>query len=126
MHSVDCIERNIKSGVKFWGVIANSYNSTTNPHHQRIPKNLKDDWCARNKQVSLCNQFFNQESFSRQSEANNTMVLETAHRWYKNQTGSEFKCLHWWEAVRHQPKWRVSSAGSSTTDPFLFSSEAAT
>jgi hypothetical protein len=28
MHSVDCIEDNSKSGVKFWGVIADSYNST--------------------------------------------------------------------------------------------------
>jgi hypothetical protein len=28
MHSVDCIEGNSKSGVKFWGVIADSYNNT--------------------------------------------------------------------------------------------------
>jgi hypothetical protein len=28
--------------------------------------------------------------------------------------------------VRHQPKWRARSADSSTTDLFLFSSEAAT
>jgi hypothetical protein len=28
--------------------------------------------------------------------------------------------------MRHQPKWRARSAGSSTMDPFLSSSEAAT
>jgi hypothetical protein len=54
------------------------------------------------------------------------MVLENAKQWYKNQTGSEFKHLHWWEAVRHQLKWRARSVDSSTTDPFLSSSEAAT
>jgi hypothetical protein len=54
------------------------------------------------------------------------MVLETAKQRYKNRTSSKFKRLHWWEAVRHQPKWRARSAGSSTTDPFLSSSEAAT
>jgi ribosomal protein L32E len=54
------------------------------------------------------------------------MVLETAKQRYKNQTGFEFKRLHWWEAVRHQPKWRANSAGPSTTDSFLSLSEAAT
>jgi hypothetical protein len=54
------------------------------------------------------------------------MVLETAKQQYKNRTGSEFKRLHWWEAVRHQPKWRARLAAPSTTDPFVSSSEAAT
>jgi hypothetical protein len=89
-------------------------------------KNLKDHWVAYNKQVSLFNQIYNQESSFRQSGANDVMVLETAKQQYKNWTGSEFKRLHWWEAVRHQLKWRARSAASSTTDPFLSSSEAAT
>jgi hypothetical protein len=42
MHSVDCIEDNIKPGAKFWGAIANSYNTTTDLHRQRTLKNLKD------------------------------------------------------------------------------------
>jgi ribosomal protein L32E len=54
------------------------------------------------------------------------MVLETAKQRYKNRTGSEFKRLHWWEAVRHQPKWRAKLAGSSTTDLFFSLSDAAT
>jgi hypothetical protein len=54
------------------------------------------------------------------------MILETIKQRYKNQTGSEFKRLHWWEAVRHQPKWRARSAGSSIIDPFLSSSDPAT
>jgi hypothetical protein len=54
------------------------------------------------------------------------MVLETAKQRYKNRTGVEFKRLHKWEAVRHQPKWRARSAAPSTTDPFLFSSDAVT
>jgi hypothetical protein len=54
------------------------------------------------------------------------MVLETAKQRYKNQFSSEFKRLHWWEDVRHQPKWKARSAAPSTTDPFISSSEAAT
>jgi hypothetical protein len=54
------------------------------------------------------------------------MIFETVKQRYKNQTGSEFKRLHWWEAVRHQPKWRARLGDSSTTDPFLSSSEAPT
>jgi hypothetical protein len=54
------------------------------------------------------------------------MVLETAKQRYKNWTDFKFKRLHWWEAVRHQPKWRARSAASSTTDPFVSLSKAAT
>jgi hypothetical protein len=126
MHFVDCIEGNTKPGVKFSGAIADSYNSTTEPHHQRTMKNLQDHYIACNKQVSLFNQIYNQESSSRQSGADDAMVLETAKQRYKNHTGSEFKRLYWWEAVRYQPKWRARSAASSTMDPFLSLSEAAT
>jgi hypothetical protein len=49
MHSVDCIEGNAKSKVKFWGVIADSYNSTIEKHCNRTVKNLKDNWVAYNK-----------------------------------------------------------------------------
>jgi hypothetical protein len=48
------------------------------------------------------------------------MVLETAKERYKNRTGGfGFKDFHWWEAVRHQHKWRAKSASSSTTDPWV-------
>jgi hypothetical protein len=40
MHSVDCIEGNSKSGVKFWGVITDSYNNTTEAHHHHTVNNL--------------------------------------------------------------------------------------
>jgi hypothetical protein len=125
MHSVDCIEGNSKFGMKFWGAIADSYNSTIDAHRQRTVKNLKDHWVAYNKQVSLFNQIYNQESSSRQKGADDAMVLETVKQRYKNQTGSEFKRLHWWEAVRHQLKWMARSAASSIMNPFVSSSEAA-
>jgi hypothetical protein len=74
----------------------------------------------------LFNQIYNQESSSSQIGAGDVMVLEIVKQRYKNQTGSKFKCLHWWEVVRHQSKWRVRSADSSTTDPFLSLTEVAT
>jgi hypothetical protein len=54
------------------------------------------------------------------------MVLEAIKQQYKNQTEFEFKRLHWWKVVRHQSKWRVRLAGSSTIDSFLSSSDPAT
>jgi hypothetical protein len=76
MHSVDCIECNFKSGVKFWGVIVDSYNSTIEAYRHRTMKNLKDHWVTYNKYISLFNQIYNKESSNRQSGANNGMVLE--------------------------------------------------
>jgi hypothetical protein len=125
MHFVDCIEGNSKSGVKFWNVIADSYNNNTEAHRHRTVKNLKDHWVAYNKQVSLFNQIYNQECSNRQSETGNDMILEIAKQQYKNQTGAEFKHFHWWEAVRYQPKWRVRSDAPSIMDAFVSSSEAA-
>jgi hypothetical protein len=126
MHFVDCIEGNSKSGVKFCGAIADSYNSATKVHHHRTVKNLKDHWVAYNKQVFLFNQIYNQESLNRQSGADDGMVPKIAKQRYKNQTGAEFKRFHWWEGVRYQPKWRVRSDAPSTMDAFVSSSEAGT
>jgi hypothetical protein len=75
MHHVDCIESNAKPGVRFWGTIADSYNSTTNSHRQRTAKDLKDHWVTCNKQVSLFNQIYNQKSSPRQSRADDVMVF---------------------------------------------------
>jgi hypothetical protein len=94
MHSVNCIKGNSKSRVKFWGVIADSYNSTTKAHHHRAVKNLKDHWIAYNKQVSLFNQMYNQESSNKQNRADDGMVLEIAKQRYKNRTCVEFKRFH--------------------------------
>jgi hypothetical protein len=121
---VDCIKSNSKSRVKFWGAIADSYNSTTDEHRQRTVKNLKDHWVSYNKQVSLFNQIYTQESSSKQTGADDAMVLETAKQRYKNQTVAEFKRLHWWQTVRHQSKWMARSSTSSKMDRFLSWSEA--
>jgi hypothetical protein len=52
------------------------------------------------------------------------MVLETAKERYKSRTeGFEFKRFHWWDAVKHQPKWRAKYGGSSSTDPWVSLSE---
>jgi hypothetical protein len=52
------------------------------------------------------------------------MVLETVKERYKNRTGgSEFKRFHWWEAMRHQLKWRPKFAGSFITNTWVSSSD---
>jgi hypothetical protein len=126
MYFVDCIEDNFKSRVKFWGAIADSYNSTIEAHRHRTVKNLKDHWVAYNKQISLFNQIYNQESSNRQSGADDGMVLEIIKQRYKNWTDAKFKHFHWWEYVRYQPKWRARSDAPSTMDAFISLSEVAT
>jgi hypothetical protein len=95
MHSVDCIEDNFKFGVKFYGVITDFYNSTTEAHCHRTVKNLKDHWVVYNTHVSLFNQIYNQDSSNRQSGVDDSMVLKIVKQRYKNCTDAKFKHLHW-------------------------------
>ncbi|ONM21464.1 hypothetical protein ZEAMMB73_Zm00001d005564 [Zea mays] len=44
MHSNDPISGNNKSGSSFWGQIAATYNSTSDPIRHRTAKQLKDHW----------------------------------------------------------------------------------
>jgi hypothetical protein len=78
VHSVDCIEVNFKSGVKFWGAISDSYNNITEVHRHRTAKNLKDHWVAYNKQISLFNQIYNQEFSNKQSVVDDDMDHKAA------------------------------------------------
>jgi hypothetical protein len=71
MHSVDYVEDNAKLVAKFWGVIADTYNTTTDVHHQWTSKNLKDHWSIYNKQVSLFNQIYSHDSWDRKWEVQN-------------------------------------------------------
>jgi hypothetical protein len=55
------------------------------------------------------------------------MILKTAKEWYKSRTrSSEFKRFHWWDAVKNQPKGGVKFVGSSSTDPWVSSSDRTT
>jgi hypothetical protein len=62
------IEGNVKHGVRFWGVIADTNNNTTKPHHHLPMKNLKDHWCTYNNQVSLFNQIYNKNPLTGKAE----------------------------------------------------------
>ena len=54
-----------------------------------------------------------------QSGWNEVMILEAAHKLYKERTGKKFDLEHWYELLRDQPKWRAicdppkSGSGSS-------------
>ncbi|ONM25246.1 hypothetical protein ZEAMMB73_Zm00001d006848 [Zea mays] len=49
MHSNDPISGNNKSGSSFWGQIAATYNSTSDPIRHRTAKQLKDHWVTYNR-----------------------------------------------------------------------------
>jgi hypothetical protein len=55
------------------------------------------------------------------------MILKTAKERCKSRTRRpEFKCFHWWDAMKHQPKGRAKFVGSSSTDPWVSSSDRTT
>ncbi|AQK97168.1 hypothetical protein ZEAMMB73_Zm00001d011552, partial [Zea mays] len=55
MHSNDPISGNNKSGSSFWGQIAATYNSTSDPICHRTAKQLKDHWVTYNWEVTKFN-----------------------------------------------------------------------
>ncbi|XP_039839184.1 glutathione S-transferase T2-like [Panicum virgatum] len=116
MHSVDCVDGNSKSGPTFWGQISDTYNATTDPLRHPTAKQLKDHWSMYNARVSLFNAIYNQEVSKRQSGADDDMVMDEAKARYARRAGHEFKLFHWWEAVRHQPKWSVKYGGGPNID----------
>jgi hypothetical protein len=116
LHSVDCISGNSKSGAAFWGQISETYNSTTDPLRLRTAKQLKDHWSVCNARVSLFNALYNQETSTRQSGADDAMVMEAAKARYAQKAGHDFKHFHWWQAVRHEPKWSVKHGGGPSID----------
>ena len=54
-----------------------------------------------------------------QSDWNEVMILEAAHKLFKERTGKKFDLEHWYEMLKDQPKWRAicdppkSGSGSS-------------
>jgi len=54
-----------------------------------------------------------------QSGWNEVMILEAAHKLFKERTGKKFDLEHWYEMLKDQPKWRAicdppkSGSGSS-------------
>lgn len=114
---MDCTEGNSKTNDKFWGQIAATFNSTTEPHRQRTAKQLKDHWGPNNTKVTKFNSIYIQQERARQSGADDAMIMQNARAIYAQREGHEFNLDHWWEAVRHQPKWKSRpSCYSSTSD----------
>ncbi|KAK1686259.1 hypothetical protein QYE76_047107 [Lolium multiflorum] len=87
-NSKDSVAGNCKTGNSFWGQIAATFNSTSDPARRRTSKQLKDHWNAYNKEVSLFNAYHIQE------EARSTAPL----------------------VVRNEAKWKGQHGPGSGTD----------
>lgn len=116
MHSVDCMDGISKTGAAFGGQITDIFNITTEPHRRRTFKNLKDHWSVYNARVSLFNAVYNQEVLDRQSGADDLMVMKAAKARYAQKTGQKFRHYHWWQVVRHQPKWSMKHGDGPSGD----------
>ncbi|KAK1663042.1 hypothetical protein QYE76_051201 [Lolium multiflorum] len=99
-HSNDSIAGNCKTGTSFWGQIAETFNSTSDPSRHRTSKQLKDHWNVYNKEVSLFNAYHIQETNMRQSGADDAMVMKAAMERYANdkRVTQPFRKHHWWDA----------------------------
>lgn len=117
-HSKDSVAGNCKTGASFWGQIAATFNSTSDPARTRTSKQLKDHWNSYNKEVSLFNAFYIQEEALRQSGADDQMVMKAALARYANdkRVTQPFKRQHWWEAVRNEAKWKGQHGPGSGSD----------
>eukprot|EP00267_Zea_mays_P051416 XP_020404362.1 uncharacterized protein LOC103648433 [Zea mays] len=116
MHSNDPISGNNKSGSSFWGQIAATYNSTSDPIRHRTAKQLKDHWVTYNREVTKFNGFYLQEERLRQSGADDAMVMDAVMAMFKGKMGHPFKRHHWWQVVRHEPKWSAKHGLGSESD----------
>jgi len=118
MHSKDSVDGNNKTGTSFWGQIADSYNSTSEPSRRRTAKQLKDHWNLYNREVTMFNGYYIQEEMLRQSGADDTMVMDAAMSRYENdeRVKTPFRRHHWWRAVRHEPKWAAKHGPGSGSD----------
>jgi hypothetical protein len=103
---------------EFWGQIAETFNSTTEPSRRRTAKQLKDHWNVYNREVTLFNGYYIQEERVRQNGADDAMVMEGAMARYENdpKVTTAFKRHHWWRAARHEPKWVAKHGPGSGSD----------
>nr|XP_051210911.1 glutathione S-transferase T3-like [Lolium perenne] len=117
-NSKDSVAGNCKTGNSFWGQIAATFNSTSDPAHRRTSKQLKDHWNAYNKEVSLFNAYHIQEEALRQSGADDAMVMKAAMERYANdkRVTQPFRRHHWWQAVRNEAEWKGQHGPGSGTD----------
>nr|XP_051208541.1 glutathione S-transferase T3-like [Lolium perenne] len=117
-NSKDSVAGNCKTGTSFWGQIAATFNSTSDPARHRTSKQLKDHWNAYNKEVSLFNAFHIQESALRQSGADDDMVMKATMERYANdkRVTQPFRRHHWWLAVRNEAKWKGQHGPGSGTE----------
>ncbi|CAM0905273.1 unnamed protein product [Alopecurus aequalis] len=117
-NSKDSVAGNCKTGEGFWGSIATTFNSTSHPARNRTAKQLKDHWNVYNREVSLFNGYYLQEEAVRQSGADDAMVMKAAMARYENdhKVTQPFKRHHWWEAVRHEAKWKGQHGPGSGAD----------
>jgi hypothetical protein len=116
MHSNDPISGNNKSESSFWGQIAVAYNSISDPLRRQTGKQLKDHWVTYNREVTKFNGYYLKEERLHQSGTDDAMVMEAAMARFEGKMGHPFKRHHWWQVVRHEPKWSAKHSLGSGFD----------
>ena len=90
----------------FWKRIASYYNKYRGDFAAREPRLMKSRWLKLNQAASRFTGCFKKCSDRRPSGASDADVMKAACDMYKSQYHVTFTCLHAWEALKDEPKWR--------------------
>jgi len=106
-NSNDPINGNGKKTDRYWGDVANEYNSTTPKSRRRTTKQLKDHFQKIKKKVTwFCNSWKEATSIWPSGHSDD-QIMEKAEAIYEEYKDGPFTFKHCWKILRDEPKWQV-------------------
>lgn len=106
-NSNDPINGNGKKTDRYWGDVANEYNSTTPKSRRRTTKQLKDHFQKIKKKVTWFCSSWKEAISIWPSGHSDDQILEKAEAIYEEYKDGPFTFKHCWKILRDEPKWQV-------------------
>jgi hypothetical protein len=103
-HSNDPIDGNAKKNEKFWGQVADEFNSNTPADRKRDINGLKQHWQRLKSTISHFNNFWSRVLKKHGSGMSDDQMMDEALKWFESGKGKPFTLIHWW-TLKNQPKW---------------------
>ena len=107
-NSNDSINGNFKKNDCYWGDVTTAYNSTTPRNRMRQEKQIKDRFHKIKKNVGRFCCAYKEVKSIYVSGQNELQLMEKVHATYEaDYKEGQFTFLHYWKALRDQPKWHA-------------------
>jgi len=106
-NSNDPINGNGKKTDRYWGDVANEYNSTTPKSRRRTAKQLKDHFQKIKKKVTWFCSSWKEAISIWPSGHSDDQIMEKAEAIYEEYKDGPFTFKHCWKILRDEPKWQV-------------------